>query len=136
MVNFSDYLITLSKNLIQSYSVNTNKIKLKLQLDKLFLNLDISIPCGLIINEIISNSLKYAFPENKSGIIFLNLTEKNKTVCLKIGDNGVGIPKHIDIKNTATLGLQLVDTLVEQINGTLTLNRTTGTKFKLEFKIP
>ena len=66
LVNFSDYLITLSKNLIQSYSVNTSKIQLELKLDTLFLNLDTSIPCGLIINEIISNSLKYAFPDNKN----------------------------------------------------------------------
>lgn len=136
LVNFSDYLVTLSKNLIHSYSVNTEKIKLELNLSKLFLNLDISIPCGLIINEIISNSLKYAFPDNREGTIFINLTEKNKTVHLEIGDDGVGIPMDLDIKNTDTLGLQLVDTLLQQINATLRLIKTKGTIFKIEFKIP
>lgn len=133
-VNFSEYITTLSKNLVHTYSINSKKIKLILTLDKLFLNLDSSIPCGLIINEIISNSLKYAFPDNRDGIIFVTLKVENKNVRIEAGDNGVGIPQHIDIKYTETLGLQLVDTLVEQINGTLILERNKGTKFIIEFK--
>lgn len=135
LVNFSDYLITLSKNLIHSYSVNTQKIKLELDLDTLFLNLDISIPCGLIINEIISNSLKYAFPDNREGVVFIKLKKKDKKIILEIGDNGIGIPKNVDVKNTETLGLQLVFTLIEQINATLTLIKQKGTTFKIEFNI-
>ncbi len=135
LVNFSDYLITLSKNLIHSYSVNTQKIKLELDLDTLFLNLDISIPCGLIINEIISNSLKYAFPNNREGVVFIKLKKKDKKIILEIGDNGIGIPKNVDVKNTETLGLQLVFTLIEQINATLTLIKQKGTTFKIEFNI-
>ena len=133
-VNFSEYITTLSKNLVHTYSINSKKIKLILTLDKLFLNLDSSIPCGLIINEIISNSLKYAFPDNRDGIIFVTLKVENNNVRIEAGDNGVGIPQHIDIKYTETLGLQLVDTLVEQINGTLILERNRGTKFIIEFK--
>ena len=133
VVNFTDYIITLSKNLIHSYSVNLDKVKLNLDLDKVFLTLDLSIPCGLIINEIISNSLKYAFPNNKSGAIFLSLKENKHKIILEIGDNGIGIPNHIDIKHTETLGLQLVDTLVEQINAKLVLDKTKGTKFIIEF---
>jgi two-component sensor histidine kinase len=105
-----------------------------LTLDELFLNLDASIPCGLIINEIISNSLKYAFTDNRDGIIFVTLKVKNNQVKIEAGDNGVGIPEHINIKQTETLGLQLVDTLVEQINGSLILDRSKGTKFIIEFK--
>ena len=134
-VNFSEYVATLTKNLVHTYSFNTQKIKLILTLDKLFLNLDTSIPCGLIINEIISNSLKYAFPDNRDGIIFVTLKSNNNKVELEAGDNGVGIPLSIDLKQSQTLGLQLVDTLVEQINGTVILDRTKGTKFKIEFKI-
>lgn len=134
-VNFSEYVTTLTKNLIHTYSVNTQKIKLILTLDKLFLNLDTSIPCGLIINEIISNSLKYAFPGNRDGIIFVNLKVVRNRVKIEAGDNGVGIPAEIDIKQTQTLGLQLVDTLIEQINGSLELDRTKGTKFIIDFKI-
>ena len=134
-VNFSEYISTLSKNLVHTYSVNTKNVKLILNLSDLFLNLDLSIPCGLIINEIISNSLKYAFPSKKGGIIFVNLTVKNKLVNIEIGDNGIGIPGHIDIKQTQTLGLQLVDTLIEQIDGSLKLERNNGTKFIIKFKI-
>lgn len=132
-VNFSEYISTISKNLLHSYSVGGEKIRLVLTLDNLFLNLDTSIPCGLIINEILSNSLKYAFPDNREGIIFVTLKHYNKKIHIEVGDNGIGIPESIDIKNTQSLGLQLVDTLVEQINGTLVLQRTKGTKFIIEF---
>lgn len=134
-VNFTEYTTTLTKNLIHSYTINSQKIKLILTLDNLFLNLDISIPCGLIINEIVSNSLKYAFPNQRDGIIFVNLKASKHNVVIEAGDNGIGIPETLNIKETQTLGLQLVDTLVEQIGGTLTLDRTKGTKFIIEFKI-
>jgi PAS domain S-box-containing protein len=134
-VNFTEYLSTLSKNLIHTYSVNSKKVKLVLNLSDLFLNFDLSIPCGLIINEIISNSLKYAFTNRMDGIIFVNLAIENEIVRIEVGDNGVGIPEHVDIKQTQTLGLQLVDTLIEQIDGTLELDRTNGTKFIIKFKI-
>jgi PAS domain S-box-containing protein len=132
-VNFSEYVTTLSKNLVHTYSINTKKIKLILTLDELMLSLDASIPCGLIINEIISNSLKYAFPDNRDGIIFVTLRVDKNKVKIEVGDNGIGIPENVDIKNTQTLGLQLVDTLVEQISGTLKLNRSKGTIFSIEF---
>lgn len=134
-VNFSEYVTTLAKNLVHTYSINTKKIKLILTLDNLFLSLDASIPCGLIINEIISNSLKYAFPDNRDGIIFVTLRVIKNQVSIEVGDNGIGIDENVDIKNTQTLGLQLVDTLVEQINGTLNLKRKSGTIFSIEFKI-
>jgi len=134
-VNFTEYTTTLTKNLIHSYTINSQKIKLILTLDNLFLNLDVSIPCGLIINEIVSNSLKYAFPNQRDGIIFVNLKASKHNVIIEAGDNGIGIPETLNIKETQTLGLQLVDTLVEQIGGTLTLDRTKGTKFIIEFKI-
>ncbi len=132
-VNFSEYVTTLSKNLVHTYSINTKKIKLILTLDDLMLSLDSSIPCGLIINEIISNSLKYAFPDNRDGIIFVTLRVDKNKVKIEVGDNGIGIPESVDIKNTQTLGLQLVDTLVEQLSGTLKLNRSKGTIFSIEF---
>lgn len=132
-VNFSEYITTLTKNLVHTYSINTKKVKLILTLDNLFLSLDASIPCGLIVNEIVSNSLKYAFPNNRDGIIFVNLKVVKNKVIIEVGDNGIGIPESVDVKNTQTLGLQLVDTLVEQINGTLILNRNKGTVFSIEF---
>lgn len=134
-VNFSEYVSTLTKNLVHTYTINTQKIKLILTLDDLYLNLDNSIPCGLIINEIISNSLKYAFPNNRDGIIFVTLKVNNKKVTIEAGDNGIGISEKIDIKQTQTLGLQLVDTLIEQINATINLERKNGTKYSIEFNL-
>ena len=101
----------------------------------MFLNLDTSIPCGLIINEIISNSLKYAFPNKRDGIIFVTLKVNKQKVSIQIWDNGIGISPEIDLKQSKTLGLQLVDTLVEQINGTIILDRNNGTKFNIEFNL-
>jgi PAS domain S-box-containing protein len=134
-INFSEYVSSLTKNLVHTYSINSQKIKLILTLDKLILNLDLSIPCGLIINEIISNSLKYAFPNNRDGIIFVTLSAKQKKVTIEVGDNGIGLPKSIDIKNSETLGLQLIETLVDQINGKVKLSRNKGTVFKINFNI-
>lgn len=134
-VNFSEYITTLSKNLVHTYALNSKNIKLLLTLDNLYLNLDLSIPCGLIVNEIISNSLKYAFPDNRDGIIFVTLKKINNLVSIEVGDNGIGISSDFDIKNTQTLGLQLVDTLIEQINGKLVIDRKKGTKFIIEFNI-
>ena len=134
-VNFTEYLSTLSKNLIHTYSVNSKKVKLVLNLSDLFLNLDLSIPCGLIINEIISNSIKYAFTNRMDGIIFVNLGIEKGKVRIEVGDNGVGIPHDVDLKQTQTLGMQLVYTLIEQIDGTLELDRINGTKFIIKFKI-
>ena len=134
-VNFSEYVGVLSKNLIHSYTISSRKIKLVLTLDDLMLSIDYSIPCGLIINEIISNSLKYAFPDDRDGIIFVTLEVSVNRIYLIVGDNGIGIPESIDIKDTQTLGLQLVNTLVEQLNGKISLIRKTGTKFLIEFNI-
>lgn len=132
-INFSEYIITLSKNLLQSYGLGGNKVKLIFDVDKTPLNLDISIPCGLIINELITNALKYAFPNNASGAISVTLKAIKERVYLTISDNGVGFPKHINFRNTSSLGLQLVITLVEQIGGEIELNSGSGTKFLINF---
>jgi two-component sensor histidine kinase len=93
-----------------------------------------SIPCGLIINELISNSLKYAFKDREKGKIILSLKVNGAELELVVQDNGVGVPKDMDIEQTDTLGLQLVSTLVEQIEGKITLDRTKGSKFVISFK--
>lgn len=133
-INFSQYITSLSKNLVHSYRVFDNLVDLKLSLDNVSLDLDLSIPCGLIINELVSNSLKYAFSENDNGVIKIKLFEKNKTVNLIVEDNGLGLPKSIDYKDTDSLGLQLVMTLVEQIGGEIRLENTKGAKYTIIFK--
>lgn len=134
-INFSEYVVNLSKNLVHSYLVNNELIELRLDINKVSLNLDLSIPCGLIINELVSNALKYAFENRQEkGYILIKLKTDENYVYLTIADNGKGLPKNLDFRNTESLGLQLVTTLVEQINGTIELEKTKGTSYKITFK--
>ena len=133
-IHFSDYVANLLQNLMQSYSKINQLIKLNVNLKTIFLNLDIAIPCGLIINEIVTNALKYAFSNNKkSNEITITMRTEGKNIRLEIADNGVGLSKTIDYKNTESLGLQLVVTLVSQLNGSIKLDRTKGTKYIILF---
>jgi PAS domain S-box-containing protein len=133
-INFSEYIINLSQNLIQSYANFDYEIKLNLDIQNVFLNLDLAIPCGLIINEIVSNALKYAFSKTtENGKISIKMYTKEDDLIIEIGDNGKGLPKHIDYRNTESLGLQLVVTLIEQLDGTIKLNKTIGTNYTIIF---
>ena len=134
-INFSDYISTLTTNILHSYAASIEKVKLELNIQKIILNLDTSIPAGLIINELVTNSLKHAFSESNEGIIYINLHTKDNVLFLEVSDNGKGFPKDIDFKNTNSLGLQLVNTLVEQLNGKLELsdNKEGGTSFHINF---
>jgi PAS domain S-box-containing protein len=134
-INFTEYVINLSQNLIHSYSNFDHEIKLNLDIQNVFLNLDLAIPCGLIINEIVSNALKYAFTENsQGGEISISMKIEGDELVLKIGDNGKGLPKHIDYRNTESLGLQLVVTLTDQLSGSIDLNLDKGTNYTIIFK--
>ena len=133
-INFSEYIVSLSKNLVHSYGIYDYLINLDLSVGNISLNLDISIPCGLIINELVSNSLKYAFKDGDKGVIKIELFENNGYVNLIVQDNGLGLPKDINYKDTDSLGLQLVITLVEQINGTIELDNSKGVKYTIVFK--
>ena len=104
-------------------------------------DIDNAIPCGLIINELVSNSLIYAFPfaqgkpENKKGEININLSSGDDSLTLIVRDNGIGFPEDLDFRNTETLGMQLVCTLTNQLKGTIELNSNGGTSFKITFKV-
>ncbi len=133
-INFSEYVVSLSKNLVHSYGVFDNFVELKLNVSDVSLSLDLSIPCGLLINELVSNALKYAFKPKEKGTITISLNEDKGAILLKVEDNGKGLPKEINFRETETLGLQLVMTLTEQINGTISLNNKKGAKYTIEFK--
>lgn len=133
-INFSQYIVSLSKNLVLSYGNLNSFVETVFEVEEVFLSLDLSIPCGLIINELVSNALKYAFKGKEKGKINIILTLKNGTVTIKISDNGVGMSKSINIKETNTLGLQLVTALVEQIEGKLKIDYNKGTTFTITFK--
>jgi two-component sensor histidine kinase/CheY-like chemotaxis protein len=135
-IDFDAYVKTISTHLLRSYAVIPDKIKLERDIGNISLKLDHAIPCGLLINELISNALKYAFPEDGIGkikIIFRSINDHE--VELTVSDDGIGIPKEIDIKTVDSMGLQLVNVLAEgQLEGEVELDRDGGTAFRIRFK--
>jgi PAS domain S-box-containing protein len=129
-IDFKAYVRSLTNELIQLYLINTKMIQLVIDIENIQLSVDTAIPYALIINELVSNSLKYAFPEGEEGIItvrFCNHHDDGYT--LTVSDNGIGLPEEFDLKNTETLGLQLVRILVKQLKGNITVNRERGTAY-------
>jgi len=134
-VDFADYIRNLCENLMISYGADKDRIKLDIRTEKTEMVADTAIPCGLIINELITNSLKHAFPGERSGTISLSFKQlKNKDFQLTVSDDGVGIPEDVDITRTNTLGMQLVTVLVGQLGGTLKVKRRDGIRFTIRFK--
>ncbi len=122
-INFSEYLNDLTANIFRSYSSISSGIRVKIKADDILLNIDIAIPLGLIVNELVSNSIKYAFPDKRRGEIMIELrSDKEGSLLLVVGDNGIGLPEGLDIGNAESLGLQLVNTLVRQLKGTIDVN--------------
>jgi two-component sensor histidine kinase len=133
-VNFSDYVDSLTRYMLSTISGNRERITVKQDIDDILLGVDIAIPCGLIINELVTNSLKYAFPDGKGGEIAVSCKKRcDGRISLTVGDNGVGIANHVDIENSETLGMQLVNSLIGQLDGTMRIERERGTRFTLEF---
>lgn len=135
-INFNDYIMDLTKGLYRAYGVDSSKIVLKIDAADILLGVDSAIPCGLIINELLSNSLKYAFPDGRKGKIDIALRKINeREIELIVGDNGTGLPADLDFRNTGSLGLKLVTMLAEdQLEGKIELDMTEGTKFRVRFK--
>jgi PAS domain S-box-containing protein len=151
-LDFSPYLKRLVKNLFQTYRLGDTNVSLNMDLEEnIFLDMDTAVPLGIIINELVSNSLKYAFPDKNKGAIQIKLyrekpigytnkilkckkEEFNSTnFILTVSDNGVGIPADFDLEKLKSLGIQLVFTLVEQLDGELELRRDNGTEFIIKF---
>ena len=135
-IDFKGYVKSIANLLIRNYSVNPDKIKLNTRIEDVSLELDNAIPCGLIINELISNSLKYAFPKDREGEIKIVLRAINShEIELTVSDDGIGIPAEIDARETESLGLQLVYILAEnQLEGSIELDRESGTAFRIRFR--
>ncbi|MBX3163386.1 MAG: PAS domain S-box protein [Bacteroidetes bacterium] len=136
-VNFSQYLKTLVNNVVQSYSSSEEKIKVEINAEQIMLSLDNSIPAGLIVNELVTNAIKHAFSGSRTGTVSLNLKHENNRVFIELKDNGSGFADGIDFKNSNTLGLQLVNTLVEQLDGDIEFEtrKDKGTRVLITFKI-
>lgn len=131
-INFSDYLKNLCSNLLESYRTST-KVFLDYDCQQVDISLDQAIPCGLFINEVISNSLKHAWPDKDKGVFSVKLKKQSDTIYLELSDNGIGLPRNFEKMNSDSLGLQLVETLVEQLDAELDVNIENGTKYLLKF---
>lgn len=144
-IDFESYLSNIMVNLFQTYAVDQDKIKYEIKCDDIKLNIETSVPCGLIITELVTNSIKHAFPstENEKSFCFRNnpghkisvsMYLKNDYINLIIKDNGIGFPNDLDFNNTESLGLELVNLLVNQLDGIINLERKEGTEFIIKFK--
>ena len=146
-LNFSPYIEELARNLFLTYRLGNTDVSLNMDLEEnIFLDMDTAVPVGIIVNEIVSNSLKHAFPGRDKGEIRIkfrreengeNKKEGNKSTCftLIISDNGVGIPESFDIEDLDSLGMQLINTLVDQLDGELELKSNSGTEFAIRFTV-
>ncbi len=135
-INFAEYIQDLVTNLFYSYNVNSSAITLKMNVEEVFLAIDAAIPCGLIINELISNSLKYAFPQRETGEICIDFCSIEANLfTLAVSDNGVGFAQDFDFQATESLGLRLVKGLTHQLQGNIDFISYNGVKCKIIFPI-
>ena len=126
-ITISDYIENLAESLYSSYGVDRDRIDLNLSVEKLNLDVDTTIPLGLIINELISNTLKYAFPEDRTGQLSISLKQSESCLMLLVKDNGVGLPKDLNWKESPSFGLKLVSALAEKLKASLEINNEKGT---------
>jgi PAS domain S-box-containing protein len=134
LIDFADYIESLAGRLLEVYGVAGRGINLRINAEDIFLSIDAAIPCGLIINELVSNSIKHAFPNGRLGQITIDMEKHNGGYMLSVSDDGVGFPEDIDYKNTESLGLQIVQTLTSQLRGKIELYVNGGTRFEIIFK--
>ena len=132
-IDFSDVLNTLVPTLIESYGINEEKTKYSVQAIPVLLSINAAIPCGLIVNELVANALKHAFPDGNEGTITISLAQVDDQVELRISDDGVGIPDELNVETAETLGLQLITLLAAQLGAKLSLHRAKPTEFRLTF---
>jgi two-component sensor histidine kinase len=133
-IDFAQYIPDLITHLFESYNVRSDAVTLSIKVEQILLEIETAIPCGLIINELVSNSLKYAFLGQRKGKIQVQFNRhSDDTIILIVRDNGIGIPEEFDLKTTQSLGLTLVQALVEQLEGTIELDCSRGTEVRIIF---
>lgn len=141
-INFGEYIRTLTKDLFRTYMSDSGHVRLDMDVEDIMLDINTAVPIGLIVNELVSNSMKHAFPavydhgpaNEVMGEINVNFKSDGDDFILTVKDNGIGFPEELDFKNTDTLGLRLVNSLTDQIHGKIQLKVDNGTEFKITFK--
>lgn len=133
-VSFGEYVRDLTNNILTSYALPARSVRVRLDIDDLSLSLDHAVPCGLILNELMSNCLKHAFPVGHSGTISVGFhAEGEEELCLVVRDDGVGVPADVDLGRTSSLGWRLVRALVEQLGGVVQCQTAGGTSVEIRF---
>jgi PAS domain S-box-containing protein len=133
-LNFKSYLHKLISELFLTYGIESDKIKYRITVKNVEIGLDTAIPCGLIINELVTNSLKYAFPHGKKGTVEVKFKENGNYYTLIVSDDGIGLSEDFNLEKIDSLGLQLVKTLVGQLDGNLEIDERNGTTFTIKFE--
>jgi two-component sensor histidine kinase len=136
-IDSREYISSLITSLLDSYHLNPGQVRLNMQIKDIELDIGRAIPLGLIINELVSNSLKHAFPDDRKGELQINLgvsEGKEYDYKLIVKDNGIGFPEDLDIINNDTLGMVLIKALIKQLRGVLDIDRREGTTFTINFK--
>jgi len=133
-IEFYNYVRKLVTELFQSFGVRADEIALRMEVEDVDMGIDAAIPAGMLVNELVSNSLKHAFPAGRKGEVRVQVgANEDGVVTMVVGDNGVGLPRWLDFRQSESLGMQLVMTLTEQLGGTIDLNRSKGTEFTVRF---
>jgi len=137
-IDFAAYASSLVDRLAGSYLGTSRHVTVDVPSENVYLPIDLAISCGLIVNELVTNALKYAFPDGRNGHVEIDIfyDGQDQQFCLKVSDNGIGIPADVDLENPATLGLQLVTTLAQQLDAMISMDNMGGTTFRLYFSVP
>jgi two-component sensor histidine kinase len=131
-IDCREYVSELTSHLFRSYGVSSTRVRLVLDVRQTRMGMDAAVPCGLILNELVSNCLKYAFPDGREGEIRIELRRKaGEPGCLSVSDNGVGLPSDVTLWSTRSLGLRLVRILAEEMGATVEVKGEGGTEVKL-----
>jgi two-component sensor histidine kinase len=134
-IDFNEYARSLVGSIISAYSPNQSTLQVEMRISRIMVSLEIAVPCGLIIHELVSNSLKHGFPDVRNGTISIDFDRDEAGLyTLVVGDNGIGLPKGLDMEMPATLGLSLINTLTKQLQGVAEFIGISGTVCKISFR--
>ena len=134
-IDFGEYIESLASDLRSSYGLGSQHVKLKIDVDNILLGVDTAIPCGVIVNELVANSLKHAFPGDRSGEIAISFREVDDHYSMIFKDDGVGLPEGLDISHPSSLGLTIVNAVTGQLGGTIALSRNGGSEISITFPV-
>jgi len=132
-IDIGEYIRALANDLFRTYSTDSGRVELNFDIEEVMMDINTMIPLGLILNELLSNCLKHAFPDGQSGKIDIGFHQDGHNYSLTVADNGIGFPPELDYKHTESLGLRLVNILADQIEGEMKLKSDNGTQVSIEF---